>query len=88
MKREKKIMEAWKKNSSSWIDTIDNKEIDSRNLITNKSIVQEVLSNKPKNVLDVGCGEGWLTRKLIEEGIDTLGIDGSEKLINNAKITL
>lgn len=77
-------MEAWKKNSSSWIVTIDNEEIDSRNLITNMSIVQQVLSNKPKNVLDVGCGEGWLTRRLTEEGIDTLGIDGSEGLINNA----
>jgi len=84
MKREEKIMEAWERNSDSWIDTIDNEELESRSLVTNKSIVQQILSNKPEDVLDVGCGEGWLTRKLSEEGIDTLGIDGSEKLINDA----
>ena len=41
---------------------------------------------KGKKVLDLGCGDGWYDRKLIELGASSvLGIDLSTKMINEAK---
>jgi 2-polyprenyl-3-methyl-5-hydroxy-6-metoxy-1,4-benzoquinol methylase len=36
-------------------------------------------------VLDAGCGEGYLSRKLAEEGAAVTGIDSSRELINAAR---
>lgn len=33
------------------------------------------LPEAPSRVLDVGCGEGWLTRRLAERGYEVLGVD-------------
>ncbi|MFP4514835.1 MAG: class I SAM-dependent methyltransferase [Parcubacteria group bacterium] len=46
------------------------------------SSAQEIPSNT--KVLDIGCGNGRLTEEL-KEGVDYLGIDNSENLINIAK---
>lgn len=39
---------------------------------------------KPKEVLDFGCGVGWLSRILSNHGYHTVGIDTSDWLIKNA----
>lgn len=38
----------------------------------------------PRTVLDLGCGEGWLSRALAAEGLSVTGIDGSAELIDAA----
>jgi 2-polyprenyl-3-methyl-5-hydroxy-6-metoxy-1,4-benzoquinol methylase len=38
-----------------------------------------------KRVLDVGCGDGWLSRALAARGIATLGIDASSGMIALAR---
>ncbi|MEO0469504.1 MAG: class I SAM-dependent methyltransferase [Bacteroidota bacterium] len=43
-----------------------------------------IFSTKAKRVLDVGCGEGWLVRRLREVGIRAYGVDGSAELIHLA----
>lgn len=40
---------------------------------------------KNKKILDVGCGNGYLVRYLIEKGFDAYGIDASESGIRIAK---
>jgi len=77
MKRytDKDIIESWKKNVSSWVKAIAREEISSRIEVTNKAILDAVKKYKPTNLLDVGCGEGWLIRELSKAGIDCLGID-------------
>lgn len=47
-------------------------------------IIRIIISNKPKKVLDVGCGAGYYVRELRKRKIDTLGIDMSEKAISQA----
>ena len=39
------------------------------------------------NVLDLGCGNGWMSKKLLKtfDNIDYLGIDGSINMIKKAK---
>src|SRR5437899_10521706 len=38
-----------------------------------------------ERILDVGCGEGTLTRKIIERGATVLGIDNSPEMIAAAR---
>ena len=38
-----------------------------------------------KSVLDLGCGQGWLSGELSSRGASVVGIDGSEKLLRFAR---
>ncbi len=79
------IIDSWQANADNWIQTIDNQEIESRKLTTNRAIVKTVLDLQPRTVLDVGCGEGWLARALHEQGMDVTGVDAIPALIENAQ---
>ncbi|WP_447969802.1 class I SAM-dependent methyltransferase [Nitrospira sp. M1] len=78
------IIESWKKNVHPWIVAIRDGTIESRVRVTNTAIVETVVAQSPRTVLDVGCGEGWLVRALGQCGIDVLGIDGVPQLIEHA----
>lgn len=82
---EKQILKSWHANAKAWADAIQNQAIESRNLVTNDAILDAVFSCKPVTVLDVGCGEGWLTRSLVALGLDVTGVDVVPELINIAK---
>lgn len=46
----------------------------------------DLLDPKPgEQILDVGCGEGTLTRRLIDRGATVLGIDNSPEMIEAAR---
>ena len=46
----------------------------------------DLLDPKPdERILDVGCGEGTLTKKIIERGATVLGIDNSPEMIAAAR---
>lgn len=81
---EKQIIESWQKNAQPWITAVRQGEIKSRVLVTNKAIIDTILQRTPKNVLDVGCGEGWLVRELAGRGIDALGVDVVQDFIDIA----
>jgi len=85
MKTDRKIIESWKQNASPWIKAIEEKQIDSRRLTTDKAIVDTLLSLSLSNVLDIGCGEGWLVRELSAHGLSVTGIDAIKQLIDKAK---
>lgn len=79
------LRRSWVANSSAWCEAVREQRIESRRLVTDAAIVGAVLEQKPKRVLDVGCGEGWLARALSAQGIDVTGIDGSVPLIEAAQ---
>jgi len=81
---EEDIIKNWFNNAKPWIKAVRNNEIESRTLITNKSILQCILKESPDNVLDVGCGEGWLVRTLTSQGINSVGVDIVPDLIASA----
>ena len=46
----------------------------------------DLLDPKPRErILDIGCGDGTLTRKIIERGATVLGIDNSPEMIAAAR---
>jgi len=44
-----------------------------------------IIPSEVKRVLDVGCGNGFLSSKLREKGIEVVGIDRDEKALKEAK---
>ncbi len=83
--RENRIVESWMKNAHPWSRAIRENQIESRVLVTNTAIVDVVSSINPRRVLDVGCGEGWLTKELCRRRIDAMGIDVVPELIREAE---
>ena len=59
--------------------------IESRRLVTDAAVVSAVLATRPRTVLDLGCGEGWLARALSAHGIAITGVDASPPLIESAR---
>jgi 2-polyprenyl-3-methyl-5-hydroxy-6-metoxy-1,4-benzoquinol methylase len=90
---EAQILHSWHSNASPWSRAIRSASIVSRELVTNRAILEAVTSvsvpargrRGPWRVLDVGCGEGWLTRALASVGMRVLGIDAVPALVDDAR---
>lgn len=92
---ETRLRDSWVANADSWTRAVRDGRIPSRRAGTDAAVVAlcaELLAARPggtgagrPRALDVGCGEGWLTRALAERGADALGIDASPPLIEAAR---
>jgi 2-polyprenyl-3-methyl-5-hydroxy-6-metoxy-1,4-benzoquinol methylase len=80
-----KIVDSWGKNAEPWTIAVRERQIESRKLVTDRQIIETILSYAPTSVLDLGCGEGWLTRALSGRGIHAIGVDAIPALIDRAK---
>jgi 2-polyprenyl-3-methyl-5-hydroxy-6-metoxy-1,4-benzoquinol methylase len=78
------LRESWEVNAPAWVKSVRTGAIASRGAGTDAAVVDAVLARAPRRVLDVGCGEGWLARRLSESGVAVVGIDGSAPLIASA----
>lgn len=79
------VIDYWDRIASKWTTAVRNDEIESRKIVTNKAIVDAVVSRSPESVLDIGCGEGWLARALADEAIHVSGVDAVASFIANAE---
>lgn len=82
---DRKIVDSWDKNASQWTTAVRDGQIESRKLVTNKAIVDAVMSHSPESVIDIGCGEGWLVREIASRVTHAVGLDAIPALIDQAK---
>ena len=79
------LLASWSRNAQAWAVAVRTGQIRSREALTNSAIVQAILACQPRQVLDVGCGEGWLGRALAEHGVRVTGVDACAELVALAK---
>ncbi len=80
------IRNTWDANAQAWTSAVREGRIASRSAGTDAAIVDAVARLRPGRVADVGCGEGWLARRLaLELGREVWGFDGSGRLIAAAR---
>src|SRR5438132_11813097 len=72
-------------NAEFWIEIIQNHRDKYREELTNTAVLNAVGPARGLRVLDAGCGEGYLARKLAKEGAIVTGIDSSAELIKAAR---
>lgn len=78
------IVSSWEANAEVWINVIEQNEIASRKF-TNRAIIEKIMGNEGQKVVDIGCGEGWLTREITAMGKQGIGLDAVEKLLQRAR---
>lgn len=84
MTPEQRILASWHDNAAAWTRLMQRQGIASRR-ISDPAIEQAILAHQPGRVLDLGCGEGWLCRRLADQGMNTTGIDAIESLLDSAR---
>lgn len=85
MTQEEQVLKSWRENALPWIDAVQGREIESRRLATDQAIVSAILATRPRTLLDLGCGEGWLVREMTRHGIRSRGVDAVPALIDAAR---
>jgi 2-polyprenyl-3-methyl-5-hydroxy-6-metoxy-1,4-benzoquinol methylase len=80
-----RVIEAWRENAAPWTQAVRAQAIESRRLVTDRIVVETALRLAPRSVLDLGCGEGWLSRALCLHGIEVHGVDAIADLIDAAR---
>ena len=83
--RSEQLARSWQANAVPWTNAVRGQAIASRRLGTDQAILQAIRERRPRRLLDVGCGEGWLVRTLAIDGVDATGIDASAPLIEHAR---
>lgn len=78
------IIPSWKKNASEWIRAMEENSIPSRKF-TNKAILDTLAGLNLVKLVDIGCGEGWLTREIAGTGVEAVGLDAIDTLILEAQ---
>ncbi len=79
------LAELWEANAELWTKAVNEGRIPSRRQ-TDSAILTTVTRHGAGRVLDLGCGEGWLVRRLSSEvGCQVTGVDGSPALIGTAR---
>jgi 2-polyprenyl-3-methyl-5-hydroxy-6-metoxy-1,4-benzoquinol methylase len=82
---ESTLLQSWHHNAQAWIEAVRSGAIESRLKVTDQAILLAILGRQPERVLDLGCGEGWLLRALLERGIEAVGVDGDATLVEAAR---
>lgn len=83
---DQKIIDSWRRNAAPWSAAVREGQIDSRRLVTDRAVLEAVTRYAPRTALDIGCGEGWLSRALAEQGIATIGVDVVPELVEAARL--
>ncbi|MDX1490164.1 MAG: methyltransferase domain-containing protein [Pseudohongiellaceae bacterium] len=79
------VLASWHKNAAAWVQAIRSRSIQSRELVTNQAIIDAIAHYQPKTLLDVGCGEGWLSWHFAQLGCKVTAVDAIAELVEAAQ---
>jgi 2-polyprenyl-3-methyl-5-hydroxy-6-metoxy-1,4-benzoquinol methylase len=83
------LRRSWTLNAEAWTTAVREQAIPSRRVATDAAIVaaceRVIDGRRGLRALDVGCGEGWLSRALVKLGTRVIGVDASAPLIDLAR---
>ena len=82
---EGKILSSWEANAGPWSTAVRENRIESRTSVTNQAVLEAIGLGEDRTALDLGCGEGWLSRAMTQHGWRVVGVDGSARLIETAR---
>jgi SAM-dependent methyltransferase len=71
----------WERNAEFWIRIIREQLDPFRTELTDAAVLKALGPCRGRTVLDAGCGEGYLTRRLAGQGATAVGVDRSAGLI-------
>ncbi|MHA1111966.1 MAG: class I SAM-dependent methyltransferase [Promethearchaeota archaeon] len=80
----------WEENSQKWIEITETRDRHmsgdpNRQFIIDPALWKLIGSVNNLNVLDAGCGNGYLTRQLASKGANAIGVDFSKPFIDHCK---
>lgn len=75
----------WDANASFWVQIIREHRDKYRNELTDPAVLRAIGDPEGLDVLDAGCGEGYLSRILARQGATVTGVDFSANLIEAAR---
>lgn len=82
---DEQVSNAYDRNADYWIDIIRNQRDPYQIQLTDPALLQAVGSCRGLEILDAGCGEGYLARELLERGAARVtGIDTCQALVTAA----
>jgi 2-polyprenyl-3-methyl-5-hydroxy-6-metoxy-1,4-benzoquinol methylase len=84
MDKNRQIEQSWDANAETRANAVREGTLPGRLAVPNQAIVEAVGVERPCKVLDVGCGEGWLSEELAKSGCEVVGFDGHRWLIGRA----
>jgi SAM-dependent methyltransferase len=77
-------MRRWERNAEFWVRIIRERRDRFRTEVTDGAVLRALGPCRDTAILDAGCGEGYLTRRLAGRGADAVGVDRSAALIRAA----
>ncbi|MCA0375424.1 MAG: class I SAM-dependent methyltransferase [Gemmatimonadetes bacterium] len=81
-----RVVRSWQRNAAPWTRAVREGAIGSRIAVTNAAILDTVRAVRPRTVLDIGCGEGWLSHALAADGMICAGVDVVPALVEQARL--
>ncbi len=69
-----------------WLQSIDDHVFDSRRVTAKNWVKRIALQNNLSKACEIGCGFGYITKDLVNEGLDCFGVDISETAVNKARL--
>jgi ubiquinone/menaquinone biosynthesis C-methylase UbiE len=79
------IKNEWNKSAEAWLDFVRTGKDHCRYYMNNPAMFRIIGNIRGKQILDLGCGEGFNTRIMARRGAKVTGIDFAEKMIAYAR---
>jgi 2-polyprenyl-3-methyl-5-hydroxy-6-metoxy-1,4-benzoquinol methylase len=77
--------DSYAENANFWIKIIHERLDRYRTDLTDQAVLDAIGSVDGLSILDAGCGEGYLSRKLAQDGAQVIGIDACADLVRSAE---